>query len=161
MQDGELAAEQTVTKKRRKATQGQWKLTEREKVEAKQRFLVEFRNSFNLARGAAAAGVSRSTLRNWRNEDPTFAERWDAVHEACIDDMEMTLFEIARNPDMPAQARITAAFGVLNAYRDGYRRNNNAVGGVTQINFVLAPAPGQSPKQLPMATGEVIDAEDR
>jgi len=61
-------------------------LTLDERVEAQERFLTVFAKSGIILQGAAAAGVDRSTVSEWRRSDLDFARRYD-IAEADANDV--------------------------------------------------------------------------
>lgn len=47
------------------------------------RFINALTDTGNVSRSASTAGIKRSTLYKWRNEDQDFASRWDEALEEC------------------------------------------------------------------------------
>jgi transposase-like protein len=55
---------------------------------ARATFLDTFRATCNVSEAARAIGVSRRTVYNWRDRDPTFAAEWDDAEQEAIDALE-------------------------------------------------------------------------
>ncbi len=55
---------------------------------AREAFLAALEESGNVTASATAAGLKRSTVYQWRSEDPEFAEAWDAALELGLDALE-------------------------------------------------------------------------
>ncbi len=51
-------------------------------------FLAELRKGRSIASSAAAAGIARRTVYNWREADEEFARQWDEAIEEGIDRLE-------------------------------------------------------------------------
>ena len=76
----------------------------------KTEWLLVFRRSANFGKASDAVGINRRTVHDHLNGDQKFKTAKQAVVESICDDMEESLFLLAkRNP--------TAAFGILKAYR--------------------------------------------
>ncbi|MDI1264513.1 MAG: hypothetical protein PS018_14755, partial [bacterium] len=58
-------------------------------------FLRYFQESGIVLRAAEQAGIARSTLYRWRDEDPRFRARWDSLAEQRRQQLEDTLMEIS------------------------------------------------------------------
>lgn len=62
----------------------------RRKREAKRDFLLALQaNGGHVMEACKAAGVSRTTIGNYRDEDDVFAEMWASTQEANIERLEM------------------------------------------------------------------------
>lgn len=53
------------------------------------RFLRALSEGLHVCEAVRRAGVSRSTVYNWKNEDPAFAEAWDDAKEEYVDRLEV------------------------------------------------------------------------
>ena len=51
-------------------------------------FLKAFAEELTVSKGAAAAGVGRRTVYEWREKDPGFAEAWNDVDESITEELE-------------------------------------------------------------------------
>ena len=80
----------------------------------KGRFLSVMRQTANATRAAAAIGVNRKTVYNWRDEDPEFAEAWLHARESYAEDV------------LEAEADRRAVEGVH--HRTYFDKDGNAVG---------------------------------
>ena len=58
-------------------------------------FLAELAARGNVSDAAAAAGVPRQTVYDWRAADPAFAAAWDAALDQAADTMEREAFRRA------------------------------------------------------------------
>jgi transcriptional regulator with XRE-family HTH domain len=63
--------------------------------EKQERFFEVLGDTANLTAAAAAAGVSRMTISNWRRKDAAFARRWAATLEEGYALLEMHLLGMA------------------------------------------------------------------
>lgn len=45
-------------------------------------------NAGHVANACKAVKIGRTTAYEWRDEDPEFADRWDNIVEAALDDLE-------------------------------------------------------------------------
>jgi hypothetical protein len=58
----------------------------RRRVEKFLKVLVE--NNGHVANACKAVKIGRTTAYEWRDEDPEFADQWDNIVEAALDDLE-------------------------------------------------------------------------
>lgn len=70
-------------------------LTERTVKSARETFLEALAKRGNITESAAAAGVARRTVYQWRDADPEFASAWDDALEQAADAMEAELWRRA------------------------------------------------------------------
>jgi hypothetical protein len=54
----------------------------------RERFLEAVRNTGNVTQACDAIGLTRSAVYTWRDEDPSFADAWEAAHALGIEAME-------------------------------------------------------------------------
>lgn len=64
--------------------------------------LIEF-GAVTLA--ARHAGIARQTAYSWANDDEQFAAEWEDALDACIDEVESSLYMQAKDPDGPPVAK--------------------------------------------------------
>lgn len=68
----------------------------------KDSFLEAFAKTGNVSEAAAAAGVGRRTVYDWRSEDEDFATRWDGAEQESHDRLEREAFRrAAEGTDKP------------------------------------------------------------
>ena len=67
----------------------------RNKREKKEIFLQEMRDSANIAGSARVIGITRQTAYNWKKADPNFADAWDDVEQAYLDECVKVVFDEA------------------------------------------------------------------
>lgn len=60
-------------------------LTDEERAQAKDAFLLAFSKTGNYGQSAIAAKVSRSTVDDWRRDDPEFAKRYQLAESDAAD----------------------------------------------------------------------------
>lgn len=58
-------------------------------------FLMMLRECGNVGRSAEIAGISRSHVYLYRDQNPSFAERWGEAMNDALDKVELSLFERA------------------------------------------------------------------
>lgn len=127
--------------------------------EVKQAFLYAYAETFNMGQAADRVGVPRRTVYDWLKNDPEWKAAFEDTKEACMDNVEATLYQISQDEAVAPRDRIMASGWILNAHREGYKRKDDERGGTPNITFIMGPKPDEKPKQLPKQTGEVIDLD--
>jgi hypothetical protein len=64
-------------------------------ADAKTRFLIALAEHVTVLASCKAAGVGRSTVYQWRDEDPEFAAAFREVDDANVEAAEAVLYELA------------------------------------------------------------------
>lgn len=85
------------------ATQPSQPVVDDDKVspDPKRRFLAYLRDFFSVGKAAQLAGLSRSQVVKWREEDPEFARQWDDIMQTHLDELEREMYERARRKEKP------------------------------------------------------------
>jgi hypothetical protein len=78
-------------------------MNQRCKATKKKRFVVALREHGIIGIAAQAAGVHRSSIYRWADEDPDFAQEVDNAREVAVDVIEESLYTKAKNGDTIAQ----------------------------------------------------------
>jgi hypothetical protein len=60
-------------------------------------FLAALAERLSAEQACLVAGVGRTTAYMHRRSDPEFGERWKALWETCVDDLEQSLFSRAKD----------------------------------------------------------------
>ena len=68
----------------------------------KKALLVALSLGMNPGDGAEAVGVGRSTVFNWKKEDPEFAAAWEEARETSFDRAETMMYTLGMNGDVAA-----------------------------------------------------------
>lgn len=78
-------------------------MTAKERREKKELFIEILTKNLGVVTAAArAVGVSRVCLYDWRNQDPDFKAKWDAVTEVALDFVENALMKRVQDGDTKA-----------------------------------------------------------
>lgn len=56
-------------------------------------FLEKFRENGTVYHAAKAAGIGRTAVYQWRDEDPEFAKAWEGCYRDCVEVMEQSLYK--------------------------------------------------------------------
>ena len=62
-------------------------------------FVERLRHNPNVTAACHAANVSRFTAYKYREQDETFAAKWDEALDASVDKVDETAFRVAREGD--------------------------------------------------------------
>ena len=68
----------------------------------KKALLIALSLGMNPGDGAEAVGVGRSTVFNWKRDDPEFAAAWDEARETSWDRAETKMYTLGMNGDVAA-----------------------------------------------------------
>lgn len=136
--------------------------------ETKLKFLDYLAEFGHIGQACKAAGIARKTAMEWKAKYSWFSEAWDEIWENMLDDLELTLYQVARNEKENGRARATAAIMMLNANRAGYKKSPGDNDQHVSINLIIGKRPEEkpvqidtpSPRMLPPATGDINDADD-
>lgn len=82
----------------------------------RERFLNVLADSCNVSAACRAAGVARSAMYEWRDEDPEFAAAWREAEEQAADELEQVAWDRARSGLSDRMLEI-----LLKAHRPKYR----------------------------------------
>lgn len=95
-------------------------------------FLAVLRRGYSIAKACRAAGIGRTAVYAWRDDDDEFSKDWDAAVEAGTDALEDALHDRAVERDT------TAAIFLLKGRRpEKYReRVDNRVSGDVTVKVV-------------------------
>lgn len=86
----------------------------------------------NIAKAAKQIGIDRRTAFYWRTKDPTFADKWDEIEQAKIDELEKHI--VAFSLERGGAGYI---FPILKAYRREKWGDQLTHGGtITQVSLV-------------------------
>lgn len=126
----------------------------------KERFLLQYsEQNTNIKKACFAADLQRYQIARWRDQDPEFARRMDAIKEGLTDDIEDNLAEMALSrdrEDVPAGAKIRAIEIWLKANRsEKYNPKIESGGNNVQVNIILGSAP-----KAGKADVEIINPDD-
>lgn len=132
-------------------------------AEEKASFIAQLLEHGNIARAAAACGISRRAALAARHRDPEFAAAWADALEAKVDDVQQVMLERAMNP---STAATVAGIFVLKHLRpevfSEQREHEAQRPQVVVVNLLRATSEQRSPVQVLAAQDtafEVIDAE--
>lgn len=75
------------------------------------RFLLALSEGLHVCEAVRRAGVSRSTVYNWKNDDPAFAEAWNDALETMLDNVENAIYTAAMQGNVTAQIFILKTKG--------------------------------------------------
>ena len=93
-------------------------------------FFLALEESANVTESCAAAGISRQTAYENRNNSDDFAALWEDALETALDGVEQTLWTIAKD------GNYKAALAILKARREAYKDNQPVVE-VNTNNFTI------------------------
>ena len=63
--------------------------------QGKLKFLKAHEGGATVAEAARCAGIHRSTVYRWREQDPEFAMAWDEARQKLVEDLEMEAYKRA------------------------------------------------------------------
>lgn len=147
--------------------------TERTEENAK-KFLQLLSNSANVTGSAAAAGLTRSMLYEWRDADPEFAKRWDeavergndALEDEAVrrgrDGYEKPVFQQGREVGRIREYSDTLLIFMLKGRRPDKFRDNvrTEITGHVTLEQLITQATAIDPPKPPEIPGRVIDVTE-
>ena len=87
--------EKKVARTRRKRTV----TNPNDRTARKQAFLDELRQKYSVYHACKAAGIGRTTVYAWRQDDDEFAKAWDAALADAVDVLEASAYQRALEGD--------------------------------------------------------------
>jgi transposase-like protein len=111
--------------------------------ERKAAFLESLAGKYTVRQTAAAAGIGRRTVYDWRDQDAEFAQAWCDAREDCAERLEETMYEKALGGET------LAGFFMLKGMRPTVYRDNVRVehSGVS-VNVSLSDLPEDERRAL-------------
>lgn len=82
-----------------------------------ERFLAEYSSRGDIGKTCKALEIPRNRVVKWLANDPDFSQRYSEIHQAHIDEIEQTMFQIVGDASQPAGARVAAGKLILEAHR--------------------------------------------
>ena len=101
-------------------------------------FLTAFKKIFpNLGRACKEVGIAKATFNSWKTKDADFRVRYQEVVDDCLDDLEQSLFDTAKDPRYSS-----LAIAILKAYRKStWGEKVEHSGEVSMVSMVNAYRP--------------------
>lgn len=110
----------------------------------KKAFLEELRQRYSVYHACLAAKVGRTTVYEWRDEDPAFAAAWEEALEDAMDALEASVYERAMEGDTTLSIFVLKG-GKPDRYKERTSTELTGAGGKDlRVEFVSPEKPGEA-----------------